>query len=137
MESCCNASKSSRSIWSPVENGRPVAGHFTENYAHGLPSVRTHPNATIVPLWPLNRTPCRWVRRSGFRRTVDEIGKSGDAEPAGALREVDARINVARMSEIHISVAAIAQLTACSPQAVHKALEARQLWTAAVAMPWT
>jgi hypothetical protein len=27
------------------------------------------------------------------------------------------------MSEIHISVAAIAQLAACSPQAVHKALQ--------------
>ena len=36
------------------------------------------------------------------------------------------------MSEIHISVAAIAALTSCSPQAVHKALQrgiyGRPLW---------
>jgi hypothetical protein len=29
MESCCNASKSWRSTRTPVENGRPVIGHFT------------------------------------------------------------------------------------------------------------
>ena len=53
MESCCNASKSSRSAWIPVENGRPVAGHFTTTTPMTLPSVRIHPNATSVPLWSL------------------------------------------------------------------------------------
>ena len=55
MESCCNASKSSRSAWIPVENGRPVAGHFTTTTPMTLPSVRIHPNATSVPLLPLGR----------------------------------------------------------------------------------
>ena len=55
MESCCNASKSSHSAWIPVENGRPVAGHFTTTTPMALPSVRIHPNATSVPLLPLGR----------------------------------------------------------------------------------
>ena len=52
----------------PCRKWPPCSRTFYNNYAHGLPSVRTHPNATIVPLWPLNRIPCRWVRRSDFRR---------------------------------------------------------------------
>ena len=29
--------------WTPVFIAAPVAGHLLTNYAHGLPSVRTHP----------------------------------------------------------------------------------------------
>jgi hypothetical protein len=54
MESCCNASKSSRSTWIPVENGRPVTGHFTTTTP--MATVRKDPpQRDSVPLWLLRR----------------------------------------------------------------------------------
>ena len=54
MESCCNAPKSSRSTWIPVENGRPVTGHFTTTTP--MATVRKDPpQRDSVPLWPLRR----------------------------------------------------------------------------------
>ena len=42
MESCCNASKSSRSAWIPVERWPPCSRTFYNNYAHGF-TVRKDP----------------------------------------------------------------------------------------------
>ena len=54
MESCCSASKSSRSTWIPVENGRPVTGHFTTTTP--MATVRKDPpQRDSVPLWLLRR----------------------------------------------------------------------------------
>jgi hypothetical protein len=39
----------------PCRERPPCKRTFYNNYAHGLPSVRIHPNATSVPLLPLCR----------------------------------------------------------------------------------
>jgi hypothetical protein len=51
----------------PCREWPPCNRTFYNNYAHGLPSVRTHPNATSVPLWPLRRQHFELCERRGAR----------------------------------------------------------------------